>query len=160
MQRSFSMMLVIVGAAVVTLLLLFRVDVRRATVTGPAWKRRLLAAGLAALGMAASGGCVTCYIPAGVRQIESAHRAEAAAATQPVTLKSLERRVGLLEDAFQARSSRNDVKWRLLSAVERDLAIFETQHSPSTMPADEREMLRDVRSRLAQLRQNLTKAGE
>ena len=58
MYRSIFFVLAVFGSVLVIALMLFGRDLQRAAVTGPGWKRALVAAGLALLGsLGMTSGC-------------------------------------------------------------------------------------------------------
>ena len=59
--RAMNVAIGVFGVVVLAALVALGVNVYRAARTGPSWKRGLIAAGLAMLGLVGTTGCTTCY---------------------------------------------------------------------------------------------------
>lgn len=132
-ERAWGIIAAAAGTALVTLLMLRGVDLARASATGPRWRRRLVAAGIAAL--AASGvqaetyeppPMVTCYDPAYIALPQGQG-----------SVASLWVQFDLLDAQLKAGTVNSDTAQIALRTMEGELEKLANPEVFSTIPEDE-----------------------
>ena len=133
-QRALNLVLALAGVVAVLGVIVIGFDLHRVSTSGPRWRRRLLAAGLALLGLAAPPSCIsstpTCY--AVVEQGKA-------------PLSWLEAQLPLLEQAARTGVIDDQTVVRSLEAVEEELSELDRLDREGALTAQVRHAYAGLR---------------